>query len=156
MKSTQKKGYICHNNPFKVKNDIEPLVGQRRQAFNEPDCKFTEMRYRWRAAFLFMFQSWEYGNQTVREIVTDVFPADEGYDAEKLLIEIQKCSWLTEDCYMLSPLENVQCWYHLAERIAIALNRLERVKDISEMWIGWAMAWCYYFDEHCEYSQRDI
>lgn len=34
--STKKKGCILHNNPFKVKNDFEPLVGQRRQSFNEP------------------------------------------------------------------------------------------------------------------------
>ena len=153
---TKKNGGILYNNPLHVKNDIDTLVGQRDQDINDDYCKFISPRYGWRAAFIFLFQAYEDGNETVEDLVRDVCPDYKGFDSDKIAAFVEKTSWLAHDEAMPSPYYNATFWTQLAECIALALNNIDKIVEKSEMWIGWAMAWSYYFDLNAEYKKRDI
>ena len=151
-----KKNAIRYNNPFKIRVDIDDLLGQRTGLDLDDFCEFTNMRYGWRVGFILLFQSYERGNKTFRKILTDLYTADKSLKIEEVIKRLSELKVMNLDKPLPSPADNACQWQFYAEFFVQALNNTDIIDCLNECVIGWAMAYVYLFDENIDYRRYDL
>ena len=154
--STKKKSSILNNNPFKIRVDIDDLLGQRTRLDIGDFCEFTNMRYGWRVGFILLFQSYERGNKTFRKILTEIYDAEEDFKIDDVIKIMSLSSEIDLDTPLGSPADHACTWFRYACEFVLTLNNMLESDCISEALIGWAMAYVYLFDENIDYRRYDL
>ena len=143
--NTRKPRGIQNNNPLNIKREGQFMVGEIKSDKDYPYCLFDKMRYGWYAAFKYLFWSYQNGNTTYRQLVRDMYPADDGYKPNAILSKMREISTADYDKTLPSPDGNATSWLILGLEICYGLHGTGDFEHFEDMVTGWAMAWDYLY-----------